>query len=407
VNAFEWRCRSFPELARQVRREICKGISVHRLRCMFVVMKDANARRRASRIIITAVTLLVAPLLYETAQAGQSSAAERSYSIPCEADLFAQSGDGRTIWFVCKAPSQIRSEIETEAARKEKKTPPPPPATSQLKRKVYALEIRSGKIKFLTRTEGSIDIDPAPVGAQMVLVRTGGDFPLVLYSGARKLADLPLTSWTSNCCVWSSDGRMIYFNHSSLEFLDAIEVLTLDGMRISHKKLSKPAEYVSVCQANGHVFTGDDPPVNDKLGLVATMAAEYDPDVNLIRPQTNFLVGEFSATCRSVATPEGDHGPIPRYIIDVETGEHLQRFDFYSETENRTQFDFRAWNPKRDEIFLRGGDDDVLEVFNLKSHAVVDSFREPSWKAIWSTDGRSLIMCRGKALVFRAMPAWE
>jgi hypothetical protein len=261
--------------------------------------------------IAIAIVLLAFSLDCQRASGEQSPPTERTYPIPCEANSFALSGNGRMIWFACKATLQMPWETDSAEARKKKKSPGPPPAASQLQTEIYALEVPSGKITLLTRVEGTIHIAAAPVGAQMVLLRCRGNYASILYEGVRKVAELPINS-NSGLCVRSADASTIYFDGTPTKVLDMLGILRLDGLRVSRKKLFAAAAYVSVCAATGHVFTGDEPIPNAKGVQQANTAVEYDGDVKLVRRETKFPDGEFSATCHYVATPEGSHGPIPR-----------------------------------------------------------------------------------------------
>jgi hypothetical protein len=374
-----------------------------------------NWTRPRLRLSIWTVTLIVFWFPFWTRSAcGQKSApVERRYGLPCEVTSFAQSGDGATIWAVCQDQS-LRKQWEMDAAeaRKKRMSPPPPPATSHARTAVYAVELPSGRITPLANAEGRIEISAAPVGTKMVLVlpQESGSGQPVLYEGTQRVAELSIDP---SLLIWSADATKIYFYAGSTIQTDAwniLGVLRLNGLVVSHEKLLESTESVHICAADGHLFTGDPIP-NNKRKLEAN-SVEYDSDLKFIRRVTKFIPGNFSASCRYVATEQSYHGPLSGEIIDVATGEYLKHLDFTGE-EEKEEFEFESWNPKSDDIFLRSmiqpiqgaavEPRSILQVFNLAQGGVLRSFDDISGKVLWSNDGQSIVFSRGNFLVFRSI----
>jgi hypothetical protein len=351
------------------------------------------------------------PLSATLAFGQRTTPLERTYNLPCNVTSFSQSGDGALIWFACQDQSlQKRWETDAAEARKRKQPPPPPPVTLHAHTDVYALEVRSGRATKLADVEGRIAIAAAPVGTQMVLVlpQERGNGQPVLYDGIRKVTDLPIDPYL---LVWSADASKIYFYGGTTIEADAwniLGVMRLNGLVVSREKLMEATESVHICAANGHLFTGDPFP-NDKGQLTAN-TVEYDPDAKSARPITKFLPGNFSATCRYVATDQSSHGPLAWEIIDVATGRRLMHFEFTAEG-TKEEFEFHSWNPKRDDIFLRFLDQPVnsetevipsmLQIFDLQQQRVLESFDDIPGTVAWSKDGRSIIFSRANSLVLR------
>ena len=84
-------------------------------------------------------------------------------------------------------------------------------------------------------------------------------------------------------------------------------------------------------------------------------------------------------------------------------------FDFTGE-ERKDEFEFHSWHPRRDTIFLgmlvhasETESDSVrrdVQVFDLSSRHVRESFPSFSGVVAWSKDGKFLILSRGDSLVF-------
>lgn len=277
---------------------------------------------------------------------------------------------------------------------------------------VYALKVPSGQVTELTQAEGGIEIAAAPVGSRVVLVlpQERGHGRPILYEGVREVTELPIDP---AFLAWSADGSKIYFYGGTTIEADAWNILGLlriAGLVVSRENLLEPTESVHVCPANGHLYTGD--PIPNHEGQLKANTVEYDPDLKSVRRINKFLPGNFSATCRYVATEQSFHGPMPWEIIDVATAQQLMHFDFTGEGK-KEEFEFRSWNPKRDEVFLRSVDPPLnneieiplstLQVFHLGQQRVLESFQDISGNVEWSKDGRSLVFSRENSLVFRSV----
>jgi hypothetical protein len=326
---------------------------------------------------------------------------ERTFTLPCEATSFVQSGDSGIIWFACTDQSlRKRWEMEAAEAHKNKIAPPPPPVTSHARTDVYALETTSGRVTALASAEGRIELAAAPVGNEMILVlpQEKGRGSPVLYEGFRKKKDLQIDA---SFLVWSADASKIYFYGGSTIQADAwsiLGVLRLSDFTVSRNRLLEATESVHVCSTDGHIFTGN--PIPNRQGELQASAVEYDADAKFLRRVPRFLPGNFSAGCRYVATEQSFHGPLPWEIIEVATGKQLMNFDYTGEGK-KEEFEFGSWNPKRDGIFVRiavqpsksetGATDKVVQVFNLSERIVLRSFNDISGQFAWSKDGQDLI----------------
>jgi hypothetical protein len=230
---------------------------------------------------------------------------ERSFTLPCEATSFVQSGDGAIIWFACEDQS-LRKRWETEATEAQKKNlpPPPPPVTSHSPTDVYGLEIASGRVTPLVHAGGRVEMIAAPLGTKMILVlpkERGSGLP-VLYDGPRQMAELPIDP---TFLAWSADASKIYFYGGSTVQSDAwniLGVLRLNGLAVSREKLVEPTENVYVCSDSGHIFTGD--PIPNRQGELEANTVEYDSNIRFLKRITKFLPGHFSVGCRYVATEQ-------------------------------------------------------------------------------------------------------
>jgi hypothetical protein len=336
---------------------------------------------------------------------------ERSFTLPCEATSFVQSGDGAIIWFACEDQS-LRKRWETEATEAQKKNlpPPPPPVTSHSPTDVYGLEIASGRVTPLVHAGGRVEMIAAPLGTKMILVlpkERGSGLP-VLYDGPRQMAELPIDP---TFLAWSADASKIYFYGGSTVQSDAwniLGVLRLNGLAVSREKLVEPTENVYVCSDSGHIFTGD--PIPNRQGELEANTVEYDSNIRFLKRITKFLPGHFSVGCRYVATEQSFHGPLPWEIIEVATGKQLLRFEYTGEGKEE-EFEFGSWNPKREDVFLRvavqpldrqnRAQQSVVQVFSLLKRDVLHSFSDIPGQVAWSKDGQDLVFLRGNSVVFR------
>ena len=338
---------------------------------------------------------------------------ERSFTLPCEATSFMQSADGAMIWLACQDQS-LRKLWESDAAEAQRKnlSPPPPPVTSHARTDVYSLEIASGRVTPLVHASERVEIIAAPLGTKMILVlpQERGSGLAALYDGPRRMAELPIDP---SFLAWSADASKIYFYGGSTIQSDAwniLGVLRLNGMTVSREKLVEPTENVHVCSDSGHIFTGDSIP--NRQGELEANAVEYDSDVRFLRRITEFLPGDFSESCRYVATEQSFHGPLPWEIIEVATGKRLLRFEYTGEGKEE-EFAFGSWNPKREDVFLRfvvqplnsqnRVQQPLVQVFSLVKRDVLHAFSDIPGQVAWSVDGQSLVFLRGNSLVFRTV----
>jgi hypothetical protein len=338
---------------------------------------------------------------------------ERSFTLPCEATSFIQSGDGAMIWFACEDQS-LRKRRESDVAEAQRKNvpPPPPPVTSLSRTDVYGLEIASGRVTPLVHANGRVEIVAAPLGTKMILVlpKERGSGLAVLYDGPRRLAELQIDA---SFLAWSADASKIYFYGGSTIQSDAwniLGVLRINGLAVSREKLVEPTENVHVCSENGHIFTGD--PIPNRQGELEASTVEYDRDVRFLRRISKFLPGQFSISCRYVATEQSSHGPLPWEIIEVASGKRLLRFDYTGEGK-KEEFEFGSWNPKREDVFLRiavqpldiqnRAQQSVVEVFSLVKQDALDSFKDIPGQFAWSKDGEDLVFVWGNSVVFRTV----
>jgi hypothetical protein len=374
----------------------------------FHMKRLMNTGRLLQSSLLCIGIVFVAPFITQ-----HTAATERSFTLPCEATSFMQSGDGAMIWFACEDQS-LRNRWEGDAAeaRKENLPPPPPPVTSHSSTDVYCIETASGRVTPLVHANGRVEIVAAPLGTKMVLVlpkeRSSG--LAVLYDGARRMAELPIDP---SFLVWSADASKIYFYGGSTIQSDAwniLGVLRLNGLAVSREKLVEPTESVQVCSDSGHIFTGYIIP--NKQGELEANTVEYDSDVKYLRRITKFLPGDFSVSCRYVATEQSAHGPLPWEIIEVATGKRLLHFEYTGDGKEE-EFVFGSWNPEREDVFLRiavqpldiqnRAQQSVVEVFSLLKRNVLHSFRDISGQVAWSRDGGNLVFLRGQSLVFRTV----
>jgi len=168
----------------------------------------------------------------------------------------------------------------------------------------------------------------------LVLPQERGSGQPVPYDGTQKVAELFIDP---SLLIWSADATKIYFYGGSTIQTDAwniLGVLRPNGLVVSCEKLLEPTESVHICAADGHLFTGDPIP-NNKRKLEAN-SVEYDSDLKFIRRVAKFIPGNFSASCRYVATEQSYHGPLSGEIIDVATGEYLMHLNFTGEGKKRS-----------------------------------------------------------------------
>ncbi len=372
----------------------------------FYMKRLINTGRLLQSSLLCIGIVFVAPF---TAQ--HNAPTERSFTLPCEATSFMQSGDGALIWFACEEQS-LRKRWESDAAEARKKNlpPPPPPVTSHSSTDVYCLETVSGRVTPLVHANGSVKIVAAPLGSKVVLVlpKESSSGLAVLYDGPRRVAELPIDP---SFLVWSADASKIYFYGGSTIQSDAwniLGVLRLNGLAVSREKLVEPTKSVQVCSVSGHIFTGYTIP--NKQGELEANTVEYDSDVKFLRRITKFLPGDFSVSCRYVVTEQSANGPLPWEIIEVATGKRLLHFEYTGEGKEE-EVVFGSWNPKREDVFLLFADQPLsnqsieqqrtVQVFSLVKRAVLHSFSDIQRQVGWSKDGQNLVFMRGSSLVFR------
>ncbi len=272
----------------------------------------------------------------------------------------------------------------------------------------YSLDLATTSIIPLETAHGSIWVSAAPVGNKAVLTawEPSASRRVSLYEGGRKICDLPV----DNVLAWSADAKKIYFEAGSTiqgDAWDTLGILTLDDMSITRKKLLALTESVNVCAADGRLFTGD--PIVNEDGDLEAETVEYGPNLETPRRIPNLLPGNFSATCRYIATESSFHGPLPWAILDVATGGKLMTFDFTGEG-RKEEFEFHSWNPKYDELLLRVADHPLtkqgeilpstLQVFDVERNCVLSSIENSHGVAEWSSDGERLILAKSKSLTF-------
>lgn len=335
------------------------------------------------------------------ATANLLTAADRTFTLPCEIGSFAPSGDGTTVWIECfelPAPGKASPEF-----------------AYQRNSVAYALDTASGLSTEIVHSTGPILITAAPVGSKAVLALTAAntDNAPTLYDRSGKIARLPSEGLYPS---WTPDAKKLMFlagvpgDESPLAKL--LGIVNVDGLAISKVKLAVPTELLFSCRQNGHVFTGDI--AVDRSGhLKAAGTDEYGPDLRYLGRNSKTPPGTFSATCRYVATPSSVHGPVPWEIVDTATGRQLMYADFTGEGK-KIEYEFGSWNPKREGMFLRtahlpGDPRDehaALQIFDLRSGRVVESMASAgvSPEAQWSADGNWLILARGQSLIFHPTP---
>ena len=310
----------------------------------------------------------------------QSTLGSHKYGLPCEANQMAQSGDGGTVWVVCQDSFTSSS--------------------------AYALDLASSETILLTKsTQGLILLTAAPVDSRALLnipkSRIDGTWKSFLYQGTHKIAELPMIFPEA----WSADASKIYVligGNLASDPWDNFGVFNLDDMRLSRRRIV-PTENLHVCSTDGRLLAGD--------GRLKGDPVEYDLNLENPRRQPTLLPGEFSATCRYIATGSTDHGPVPWQVIEVATGRRLFKFDFTAEGK-KEEFEFLSWNPKHDGILLRvvdhpvnadgDGPPSTLQVFDVERGCVAQSFenlgRLAEFTTVWSSDGNSLVVPKGEWL---------
>jgi hypothetical protein len=224
--------------------------------------------------------------------------------------------------------------------------------------------------------------------------------------------------------VWGADARRIFFHGGSTleaEAWNILGILSVKDLAVSKRALLEPTESLYVCAATGHLFTGY--ATRGSNGeLKGKFTVDYDSETNRPQRVDRFPPGDFSATCRYVATTSSFHGPVPWGIFEVATGQELFHFDFTAEG-RKDEFEFHSWNPRQDQLFLRvsypasrgkaGEDRTRLELVDLRRRRVLESFASSSdgvdWpdEVAWSNDGMWLIIARGNSLVFHPTPKVE
>jgi hypothetical protein len=283
---------------------------------------------------------------------------------------------------------------------------------------VYAMDTSTGRLVQVVKSVGVITVTAAPIGGKAIIVlpEEHSNGRAWLYDGSAAAGQLPLDFSFINpyFVVWTADAERVMFYGGSTIDADAwniLGVVALRNLTVSKVKLFAPTEQVYVCPGTGHIFTGM--PGIDRSGhLEIGRAVEYGADLRLISTANILPAGNFSATCRYVATPSSAHGPIPWRIVDGRNGRELMYFEFTGGESGKEEFEFRSWNPKRDHLLLRtryrpGGPNGTatdLEVFDISRRVVVESLPGFSGEAAWSADGRSLIVSRGRSIVFHLVP---
>ena len=339
------------------------------------------------------------------AVANTLTAADRTYTLPCEIGSFSPSGDGTTVWIGCFELPAPPGKASPEFAYQRNSV-------------AYALDTASGRLTEIVRSTGMIFVAAAPAGAKAVLWLTAAntDNAATVYERSRKIAKLSAEVLDPS---WTPDAKKLVFltslpgDQSPLPKL--LGTVNVDGSAISKVKLAMPSELLFSCRQNGHLFTGDIA-VGRSGHLKVAGADEYGPDLRYLGRNAKTPPGDFSATCRYVATPSSFHGPVPWEIVDTATGRQLMYSDFTGEGKN-TEYQFVAWNPRREGIFLRRvhlpGDPrdekSALQIFDLRSGGVVESIASTvgatlSPEAQWSPDGNWLMLARGQSLTLHAAP---
>ena len=334
-------------------------------------------------------------------------AADKTYSLPCEALDVVPSGDGTTIWFTCsKEWSDWKRAVEQ--ARRSGKPEPPPKGADYRSTDLYTLDLATGRTVLAAHSPGAPSIIPAPHENRALVV-----FPAehswgtaYLYEKEKRLAELPLNAYF---LLWSADGKLVYSYGGSTVEADAWNILgifDLSAGKLLKKTLKEPTEIVRVCAATGHVFTAT--PVYP--GSPAS-TIEYDREVNFVRRVTKWEGARFSATCKYVASESDFHGPLPWSVFETATGKRLYRFDYCED--DKDSYGLTAWNPKVDRLMIReyvakgaAWDHAPNQVFDVATGRVREILPKAEAYA-WSADGRSVILGRGRTLVFHAIQAAE
>lgn len=328
------------------------------------------------------------------------TAADRTYTLPCEIGSFSASGDGTTVWIGCfqlpASPGKASPEF-----------------TYQRNSVGYALDVASGQLTEVVRSTGSILFAAAPIGAKVVLSLTAAnaDDTPTLYERSRKIAKLPAEVLSP---LWTPDAKSLLFlaplpaDESPIPKL--LGIVSIDNLAISKVRLAAPTELLFACRQNGHLFTGD---VTVDRSAHLTGADEYGPDLRYLGRNTKVPPGDLSATCKYVATPSSFHGPTSWAIVETATGKQLM-YSAFTREGKYTEYEFVSWHPKREGVFLRRvhlpGDPrdekSTLQIFDLRAGRIVESMASAMGAVVcpeaqWSPDGNWLIFARGQSLIFR------
>jgi hypothetical protein len=332
------------------------------------------------------------------------TAADRTYTLPCEIGSFSPSADGTTVWIGCfELPKPGKASPDFGYDRNSV---------------VYALDTASGQLTEIARSTGGIFFAAAPVGAKVVVSLTAANTENAptLYERSRKIAAFSAEALYPS---WTPDAKKLMYltslpgDQSPLPKL--LGIVNVDDLAISKVRLAVPTELLFTCRENGHHFTGDI--AIDRSGhLKVAGADEYGPDFRYLGRNAKIPPGDFSATCRYVATPSLFHGPVPWEIVDTATGRQLMYSDFTGESK-KPEYESVSWNPKHEGIFLRRlhlpgdprGEKSTLQIFDPRSGRVVESMASAKIAALWpeaqwSSDGNWLMSARGQSLIFHPTP---
>lgn len=323
-----------------------------------------------------------------------AAALAQTYQAACDIANFAPSSDGNFIWYTCAAPNPApQSGIAGGTPKDWGRT-----LTSTL-----VLDIRTDQSREVMQSQGPIEISPAPVGSGLLIHEAESRWLWYVRGPGADPVQLP-----SGFGIWNGDGTTVYFGsyHSpAAELYDEISRYDLISGRLVRKRLRHHASFVEFC--GDEVFISSFVRFDQKGQTAKWSSDRYSSDLKFIGTDPEVPAGNFSATCRYVASTPSFHGPLPWQILDRTTNLTIGSFH-YSGENKQDEFAPIAWNPVRDELLLAiyepasaSRSADIFRVYNVVTKQWSGNWTD---NVRWAADGDHVIVAHGKTFTIEPLP---
>jgi len=341
-------------------------------------LASAKFMMSSTAVSIAAVSLLSFVSQIPSPQPG------RTVTLPCISDYVSTTGDDSALLVECREDKGKR---------------------------LVLIDLKTLRSVPMIVTGGILQVSAAPRG-RVVAVRTEQNELLIFDDAKRASYQVPFGVHE----VWSADGSRLYFDAeiaTDITGFTTLGILDVARGTILRRRLRETSEHLEICDRTGHLFadhwrsSGSNNP---------RWTDEYDAGGRFVGTATLGLQ-YFSAGCVYASAFPSNHGPDSFSIYETRTGAVLKTFpfDFDERVDNAWGLE---WNPVVPRLALlyrtpKGGGPENAEVWDMNimkplltlplTVRPIDSLVPSAW-ALWSQDGRNLIIVDGAEARFYPVP---